>query len=641
MRTNNNLNIRLLSTAGALACMLGWACTAEVGFFNSFVDGGCVTGSPQACPQGQSCIGPMGSPMGVLGLCLSECLVGEPNACPENTHCLPITGEKELGTCQSSCNPNAPNACPKGQACTEIEGTPTCQPLPECYVGDNMCPAGQSCVGNPGAPAGSPGRCEAEAEAECRIGENSCAEGHVCKGEEGAKTGEPGSCQPECRVGSNNGCPDGHACIGTDNPQYLEPGRCYLICHGDNNECPTGQVCIGAQAGTSGTCQMPPQCVVGDNSLCELWQNCIGISSNQVGAPGRCQGEPECRVGDNHCPAWQSCTGYESNANNAPGRCQGEPECRVGDNHCPLWQSCIGYESNANNAPGRCQGEPQCRVGNNNCPVNTQCIGYESNANGAPGTCQAAPAPRDITRLYMFFGHNSVGGEIVSGLSNQVQGLRILSYTPTSITNTAGNHFGSPTRQPGLLNVTTYGLYNTYNQAIQEVDAFTAHVRGIINGRGNIPGQPLDIVFMKFCFLAFYNMNSGQETSLFNYYAEQMDILQRDFPSLIVVHLTQTTRPCAETQSYLHAANIRSMNYRRLMLNRYASGGRVFDLTLAEATGANGNVNHCTYRDASGELVLGLRSEYAPSSTSTDGHLNTTGRNTIARELANFLANVR
>ena len=453
---------------------------------------------------------------------------------------------------------------------------------------------------------------------------------------------------------------------------------------GNDSECPQGHVCL--EVGRTGICQMPPQCFVGDNSTCGLWQNCEGIFENKTGAAGRCKGDPPCRVGDATCPAWQSCVGYESNANDAPGHCQGEPECRVGDNsNCEAWQNCVGYESHANNAPGHCQGEPECFVGNDNmCSGNTPyCIGYGSNEDGTPGHCDAesqcrvgspwtcpenttcvidppniarwndpgscrvtetSARPWDITQRYMFFGHNSVGGNIVAGIGS-VTNLRILSPGTGDVSNYGARHFNTTTndhstRRPALLN-TAYGLYSSYDGAITSINRFVDQVHGIMNGTMNgnnfIPGQRLDIVFMKFCYVVYENITNAQVDLIFNHYATQMALLQTEFPELIIVHFTQTNRPCGNFQ-LIYDANARAMRYRQHILDTYGRTGRVFDLTLTEATNGQ-NVNYCPYTDSEGNPVLGMQQGYSVGGN--DGHLNDTGRRAVGNALADFLARVR
>jgi len=490
---------------------------------------------------------------------------------------------------------------------------------------------------------GVPG-CFGEGEkGECVVGDGSCELGYVCRGAEGALPGSPGECQPECRVGSNQGCPQGQVCMGPENAQYREPGRCRPF----QPDAPT--------------------CKLNDNS-CEAGYSCILKSPGST--EGTCQDVAECRVGGGGCPQWQNCVGTHGNAQGVPGTCEGEPSCRVGDGSCPPWQNCVGYESNVLNAAGRCQGEPQCRVDDNRCPASTRCVGYENNTTGSPGRCQEVTVqPRDINQLYIFFGHNSVGGEIVNGLSNTTTGLRILSYTPASITSNGANHFGTQgNRRPGFLTVTTYDMYGSETATRNQIAAFAAHVRllmnGVTNSRGEVtvPGQRLDIAFVKFCFMAFDNPVTDINTdakvdSFFNEYVRQMDALQTQFPELILVHFTQTSRPCAYTDHAIHQGNLRRMRFSQHIRNHYGHTGRVFDLARIQSSTADGPVVHCSCDNAPAgnsrqyclnenvypsNQVTALLQSYVPgAATNTDGHLNTVGRNHIARELANFLSTVR
>jgi hypothetical protein len=255
----------------------------------------------------------------------------------------------------------------------------------------------------------------------------------------------------------------------------------------------------------------------------------------------------------------------------------------------------------------------------------------------------------------MFFGHHSVGRSILAGL-NRIQTslpaelrcrVPIIPFSEqipssTLVTQHAGNSFGNPlgsaNRVPALVDA-EYHLWNGYAMARQMVDAFVEHVRLIMNGRGNIPPQRLDIAFMKFCYVPFQTCTDADTEELFRYYRDRMDRLQEDFPELIIVHFTQATQHCVgNNQAYMQPINRRRMRFRQLILEHYEHTGRVFDLTRFEATDAQGLVRYCNYNGMDGNPVMGLLSEYALSDF---GHFNSTAGDIIARELANFLAHVR
>ncbi|MCL2011449.1 MAG: hypothetical protein FWG75_01485 [Cystobacterineae bacterium] len=368
-----------------------------------------------------------------------------------------------------------------------------------------------------------------------------------------------------------------------------------------------------------------PECRIGDNS-CPANHICIGLDSNVQGAPGACQlvePEPECRIGDNSCPANHICIGLDSNAQGAPGACQlvePEPECRIGDNSCPANHICIGLDSNAQGAPGACQlvePEPECRIGDNSCPANHICIGLDSNAQGAPGTCvreqvdtgepwtsvEFSPADLNALRLRkVFFGHNSVGQNTIDGMKRVASTLSIRSANSSNLNAVIG--------QLGTAPALVEYLIDNNGNPLAKINAFENAMKTV--------GNRVDIAFMKLCYADFpTNINN-----LIAAYEAAMNRLQRDFPSVLFIHITAP----------LYDWNASWDNASREQFNtwlRTTYKGRVFDLATIESIRPNGTI--ALSRD---NKTIALANEW----TSDGGHLNESGANRMGSGLIGFLA---
>lgn len=222
----------------------------------------------------------------------------------------------------------------------------------------------------------------------------------------------------------------------------------------------------------------------------------------------------------------------------------------------------------------------------------------------------------------IFFGHQSVGFNIVEGLDDvrrQHPGvaLRIReSAAPDG---------------PGFTHV-AIGANRDPESKIRE---FAARMRGGLGGA-------VDVAFFKFCYIDFDRDTNAKR--LFELYTTTLDQLEREYPKTRFVHVTV---PLKATQKGVKATlktligrpdpriadNLRREEYNQLIRQRYGSRGTLFDLASLEATSSSGEL---VADEHNGTKVPSLAHEY----THDSGHLNERGRRLIAENLVVFLARI-
>lgn len=252
-------------------------------------------------------------------------------------------------------------------------------------------------------------------------------------------------------------------------------------------------------------------------------------------------------------------------------------------------------------------------------------------ATPATGTPMTAATLGDITDAQrealasrrIFFGHQSVGRNILSGLRRILADhkeirLRIIKEEdPHSVDG------------PALMeaDIGQNGLPGT------KEDAFA---RVLAGGFGSEPGA---VAMFKYCYLDMRPDSDPNE--LFHEYAELMDQLHVRYPRLSLIHITMPlqTAPHGLKEAVKNALGLPSMTQRNrqrqqfneLLLDRYSRREPVFDLAGVESTRSDGSKAFSRYR---GRHVYMLAREW----TSDGGHLNEKGQDRVAAALVKFLA---
>lgn len=187
----------------------------------------------------------------------------------------------------------------------------------------------------------------------------------------------------------------------------------------------------------------------------------------------------------------------------------------------------------------------------------------------------------EASRAKVFFGHQSVGANVLSGVPG-VYASQDLDAPPI-VSGTPGNVDG------GFIAEKSIG---TNGNPVSKIADFDRIMRGGM-------GEKVDVALMKFCYI---DVTANTDvSSLFASYRDNMAALQKDFPNITFVH---TTVPLTTDSSADNAAREKLNG-----LIRGSYSGRVFDLAAAESTRPDGT------------KVSGLYSGYA----SDPGHLNAAG----------------
>lgn len=252
------------------------------------------------------------------------------------------------------------------------------------------------------------------------------------------------------------------------------------------------------------------------------------------------------------------------------------------------------------------------------------CQGRSVTPPGSEGPRLPYPVLKKLTQQRIFFGHQSVGQNIVQGLealSNEQPDIRFRIVEARSPGSIAGPAF-------------IHGQNGHNGQPLTKIDGF---VDALQSG-----GAGTDIAFFKFCYVDF---PPGTDVDgLFAEYKKAMARLRATYPRVKFVHVTS---PLTVVQSGPKALakrilgrrlagtdeNVLRHRFNTLMRNEYAGREPLFDLAAVEATRPDGRIASFS---ESGKTFPALAPEYA-----SDGrHLNPLGSRLLAGHLLRTLADV-
>jgi len=230
-----------------------------------------------------------------------------------------------------------------------------------------------------------------------------------------------------------------------------------------------------------------------------------------------------------------------------------------------------------------------------------------------------------LAQRTIFFGHQSVGGNIVQGIEELMQAeprikLRVVrSPRPATVTGPAFVHFE---------------IGKNYDPASKDT-AFAAALDGL-NSSGTI-------ALYKYCFVDM--AASTNPDSLFAEYELTTEAARASHPGLTIVHVTMpllSAQPTSKLKLLVKrllgrgespevALNAKRNRFNRLLRQRYGNSDAFFDLASIESTRLDGSRSSFTLN---GETVYTLAPEY----TTDGGHLNAQGRRKAAEALLARLA---
>ena len=221
----------------------------------------------------------------------------------------------------------------------------------------------------------------------------------------------------------------------------------------------------------------------------------------------------------------------------------------------------------------------------------------------------------------IYFGHQSVGGNIMQGVAALVAaeprlGLRVLESAPA---DSAGAFVHGDVGQNGF--------------PARKTDDFARHLEDGSIGRA-------DIAFHKYCYADIVDTTNVE--AVFAHYRDTMARLRAAHPSVVFVHVTSPlvrvqSGPVAALKLLLgrapgrYPSNFKRETFNQLMRKEYGGREPLFDLAAAESTRPDGT------RET---IRLAGRTGYAlfPGWTDDGSHLNAAGRKRAAEELLVLLA---
>ena len=243
-----------------------------------------------------------------------------------------------------------------------------------------------------------------------------------------------------------------------------------------------------------------------------------------------------------------------------------------------------------------------------------------------------ASAWEKLAQKKIYFGHQSVGYNIMDGIKDIVKEKRQINLNIVETTNKADFKIG-------LFAHSSVGE----NRNIQsKIDDFSLMI-------GKIGGDNIDIAFFKFCYVDMTG-EADVQNALANY-SKKMAWLKEKFPKTTFIHVTVplTSKPTGtdaiikKTKNiikrilgrpvYNYYDNIKRNQFNELLRNEYGGKELIFDLAKIESIDSNGNRSSFTKND---KIYYTLVQEY----TNDGGHLNEKGRKNVAEQLLIFLANL-
>jgi hypothetical protein len=240
--------------------------------------------------------------------------------------------------------------------------------------------------------------------------------------------------------------------------------------------------------------------------------------------------------------------------------------------------------------------------------------------NPAPFSVQELQA---ATKKKVFFGHQSVGYDIVQGVEdvlkeNPAFPFRVMESADPQV-------FAGP--------VLAHMAVGRNSDPASKINDFAEKIRGGIGDRA-------DVAVLKLCYA---DIERGTDAArVFAMYKSAITALSTTYPKTRFLHVTtplkatsngwktQINNLLGKPHPFI-ADNVRRDEYNQLLRKEYAGKEPFFDLAAIQATRADGTGS---FDKAEGRSIPSLAVEY----TRDSGHLNEVGRKYVARQFLRVLA---
>jgi hypothetical protein len=237
------------------------------------------------------------------------------------------------------------------------------------------------------------------------------------------------------------------------------------------------------------------------------------------------------------------------------------------------------------------------------CALALSCGSSTSPGSGsAPADVTAAL--HDLSTKAIYFGHQSVGYDIMGGVE------ALIAATSGAVPTVVG------TSDPASIEkgIFAHSANGSNGDPVSKTAAFQETIQGGV-------GSKVDIAFFKFCFVDFGG--STDVAAVFADYRDKMAALKSAYPSVRFVHFTV---PLTTGSSGDNAVR---EQFSDLVRQTYGGKEPVFDVAKVEATRPDG----------SAEAFDGVRA-LVPAHSSDGGHLNDTGAAVVSKALVAYLASL-
>ena len=234
-----------------------------------------------------------------------------------------------------------------------------------------------------------------------------------------------------------------------------------------------------------------------------------------------------------------------------------------------------------------------------------------------------ASAWKKLTQKKIYFGHQSVGFNIIDGIKDLMKENPKIKL---NIVETADqSDFGA-----GLFAHSRIGK-NVYPKS--KIDEFVEFINKGIGGKA-------DAAALKFCYV---DVKAGTNVeNIFNSYSNSISKIKNKYSNLTIIHFTT---PLTQRQTGIKASikkligrpvggvddNIKRNEYNEMLRKEYEGKGSLFDIAKIESTFPDGT--RCSFTK-DGKTYYSMVPEY----TYDGGHLNETGRKKVAEQLLILLS---
>jgi len=234
---------------------------------------------------------------------------------------------------------------------------------------------------------------------------------------------------------------------------------------------------------------------------------------------------------------------------------------------------------------------------------------------------------RELSQKKLFFGHQSVGFNIIDGINdimndNPELKLNFVEYNSLSDFNTSNF---------------VHAIEGNNTEPDTKLDSFSEHIK---EGIGGIA----DFAFLKLCYVDF---NADSDINkIFDYYRSSMEQLKQSYPETTFIHLTapivsqkidiitgiknMIKRIIGKPVNEIYLSNIKRTQFNELMIETYEGKEPLFDLARVESMFLDGKRQ---YHELNGNIYYSMIPEY----TDDGGHLNEKGRRFVAEQFIIFL----